>query len=62
MLVEEEDRKVEMDKRQRSRQMWLSTGNANARFFHLTEKGRRKSNQISKVQVGHQECVKPQVI
>ena len=53
-LVMEEDKKVDMDWRQRLRHMWVKEGNANTRFFHLTKNDRRRSNQISRVLVGNQ--------
>ena len=44
--VAEVDLRVEMDWRQRSRQLSLEAGDANTRFFHQVANGRRRQNQV----------------
>ena len=60
LVVAAEDKKEEMDWRQRSRQLWLKEGDANTRFFHLVANGRRRVNQISSIRVGTQQYSGPQ--
>ena len=60
LVVAAEDKKEEMDWRQRSRQLWLKEGDANTRFFHLVANGRRRVNQISRIRVGTQQYSGPQ--
>ena len=43
---------VEMDWRQRSRQLWLAAGDANTRFFHQAANGRRLANRIKRLRMG----------
>ena len=50
--VAEADLKIEMDWRQRSRQLWLAVGDANTRFFHQAASGRRRLNRIHSIRVG----------
>ena len=45
--VEEEDRKLEMDWRERSRQLWLQQGEANSRFFHMSANGQKATKPYS---------------
>ena len=59
LVVAAEDKKEEMDWRQRSRQLWLKEGDANIRFFHLATNGRRRGNQISRIRVGTQQYSGP---
>ena len=54
-MVANEDKKEEMNWRQRSRQLWLKEGDANTRFFHLAANGRRRMNQILRLRVGTQQ-------
>ena len=61
-IVAGEDLKLEMDWRQRSRQLWLHEGDANTKFFHMSAIGRRRQNQITKVTVGDQEHVGSQAV
>ena len=42
----EDDKKIEMDWRQRLRMMWLKESDANMRFLHLMANDRRRWNQI----------------
>ena len=51
-VVAKADLQLELDWRQRSRQLWLSTGDANIRFFHMAASGRRRQNCIQQVLVG----------
>ena len=60
--VEEEDQKLKMDRRQRSRQLWLHEGDTNTEFFHMSTNGKRRQNQILKVMVGDQEHAGPQLV
>ena len=46
------DLRVEMDWRQRSRQLWLAAGDANTRYFHQVANGRRRANRIERLQLG----------
>ena len=55
LVVANEDKKEEMDWRQRSRQVWLKEGDANTCFFHLAANGRRRMNQILRLRVGTQQ-------
>ena len=50
--VAEVDLRVEMDWRQRSRQLWLEAGDANTRFFHQVANGWRQQNQVGRLQIG----------
>ena len=50
--VAEADLRIEMDWRQRSRQLWLSAGDANTRFFHQAANGRRRQNCVRKLRIG----------
>ena len=61
-VVATEDRKEEMDWRQRSRQLWLKERDANTRFFHLVANGRRRTNQILRLRVGSQQHSVPQAM
>ena len=54
-----EDKKEEMDWRERSRQLWLKEGDANTRFFHLVAYGRRLMNQILRLRIGSQQHSRP---
>ena len=44
--VAELDLRQEMNRRHRSRQLWLASGDANTRFFHQMANGRRRQNHI----------------
>ena len=57
-----EDKKEEMDWRQRSRQLWLKEGDANTRFFHLVANERRRMNQILRIRVVTQQHSGPQAM
>ena len=46
------DLRVEMDWRQRSRQLWLAAGDANTRFFHQAANGWRRANRIEHLRMG----------
>ena len=46
------DLKIEMDWRQRSRQIWLAAGDANTHFFHQVANGRRRLNGIRRLRIG----------
>ena len=48
------DLHIEMDWRQRSRQLWLTAGDANTRFFHQVANGRRRANNIRRLQINDQ--------
>ena len=48
------DLHIEMDWRQRSRQLWLIAGDANTRFFHQVANGRRRANNIRRLQINDQ--------
>ena len=50
--VAEADLRIEMDWRQRSREHWLSAGDANTRFFHQMANGRRRLNGIRRLRIG----------
>ena len=50
--VAEADLKIEMDWRQRSRQLWLAAGDANTWFFHQVASGKRRLNRIHSIRVG----------
>ena len=51
-VVAEADLRIELDWRQRSRQLWLSAGDANTRFFHMAASARRQQNWIRHILVG----------
>ena len=51
-VVAEADLRIELVWRQHSRQLWLSTGDANTRFFHMAASGRRQQNCIRLMLVG----------
>ena len=46
------DLRVEMDWRQRSRQLWLAAWDANTRYFHQVANGRRRANCIERLRMG----------
>ena len=50
--VAEADLRIEMDWRQRLRQLWLSAGDANTHFFHQMANGRRRLNNIRRLRIG----------
>ena len=50
--VAEADLRIEMDWRQRSWELWLSTGDSNTRFFHQMANGRRCLNGIRRLRIG----------
>ena len=50
----EVDLRIEMDWRQRSRQLWLAARVANTHFFHQMSNGRRRLNSIRRLQIGEQ--------
>ena len=50
--VAEMDLRIEMDWRQRSRQLCLAAGDANTRFFHQLASGRRRMNCIRRLKIG----------
>ena len=62
LVVANEDKKEEMDWRQRSRQLWLKEEDANTCFFHLLTNGRRGMNQILRIRVGTQQLSGPQAM
>ena len=41
--------RIEIDWCQHSRQLWLSTGDANTRFFHQMANGQRHLNRICRL-------------
>lgn len=43
--------------RQRSKQLWLHSGDRNSKFFHAAASARRRSNQIQKLKNGEGEWV-----
>ena len=49
--VAEADLEIEMDWRQRSRQLWLAAGDANTRFFHQVARGKKRHNCIHSIRV-----------
>ena len=51
--VAEVDLRVEMDWRQRSRQLWLAAGDANTKFFHQVANGQHRSNRVGRLQLGN---------
>ena len=61
-IVEGEDWKLEIDRRQQSRQLWLHEKDTNMEFFHMLANGRRRQNQIIKITVGNQVYVGSQVV
>ena len=46
-VVVEEDRKLEVDRRQQERQLWLQEGSANTKFIHLADDRRRVSQILT---------------
>ena len=50
--VVETDLIIEMDWRQRSRQLWLAAGDADTRFFHQMVNGQRRLNRIRRLRIG----------
>ena len=48
-VVLEEDWKVEMNWKQRSRQLWMKESAAKMKFFHLMTNGKQRVNQTMKV-------------
>ena len=46
------DLRIEMDWRQCSRQLWLSVGDANTRFFHQMANEQRRLNYIRRLRIG----------
>ena len=50
--VAKADLRIEVDWRQHSRQLWLSVGDANTRFFHMAASGRRRQNCSRHMLVG----------
>ena len=50
--VTELDKRLEMDWRQRSRQLWLVAGDTNKRFFHQVANGHRRQNHIRLLRTG----------
>ena len=61
-IVEGEDWKLEIDRRQQSRQLWLHEKDTNMEFFHMLANGRRRQNQIIKITVGNQVYIGSQVV
>ena len=58
-IVAEADLQIEVDWRQRSRQLWLSAGDANTRFFQMAASGRRRQNCIQRMLVGRPDPHRP---
>ena len=56
-MVTEEDRKLEIDWRQRSKQLWLQEIDTRTRFFHLIANSKRRAYQILRIQVENQGLV-----
>ena len=50
--VAEVDLQVEIDWRERSRQLWLEAEDANTCFFHQVANGRRRQNQVRRLRIG----------
>ena len=50
--VAEADLRIEMDWRQRSRELWLSVRDSNTRFFHQMANRRRRLNGIRRLRIG----------
>ena len=56
------DLHIEMDWRQRSRQLWLTAGDTNMRFFHQVANGRRRVSNIRRLQISDQTYSEPSAI
>ena len=56
------DLHIEMDWCQRSRQLWLTAGDANTRFFHQVANGRRRVSNMHQLQISDQTYSKQSVI
>ena len=52
--VAEVDIRIEMEWRQHSRQLWLSTGDANTHFFHQMANRQCRLNGIRRLRIGGQ--------